>query len=126
MPVFLTQDDALALWREALCSSVRDDGPDLSARQMSILLTVYTLAPPHTVRGLSESLNISKPAVSRALDRLGTLGYIRRRRDDYDRRSVQVQRTVRGAVFLSEFADLVAKAGRELQSPTPFEAGVPN
>ncbi len=126
MPVFLTQDDALALWREALCSSVRDDGPDLSARQMSILLTVYTLAPPHTVRGLSESLNISKPAVSRALDRLGTLGYIRRRRDDYDRRSVQVQRTVRGAVFLSEFADLVAKAGRELQSPTPFEAGVPS
>ena len=126
MPVFLSQDDALALWREALCSSVRDDGPDLSARQMSILLTVYTLAPPHTVRGLSESLNISKPAVSRALDRLGTLGYIRRRRDDYDRRSVQVQRTVKGAVFLSEFADIVSRAGRELQSPTPFEAGVPS
>ncbi len=126
MPVFLSQDDALALWREALCSSVRDDGPDLSARQMSILLTVYTLAPPHTVRGLSESLNISKPAVSRALDRLGTLGYIRRRRDDYDRRSVQIQRTVKGAVFLSEFADIVSRAGRELQSPTPFEAGVPS
>jgi DNA-binding MarR family transcriptional regulator len=126
MPVYLTQDDALALWREALCTSVRDDGPDLSARQMSILLTVYTLAPPHTVRGLSESLNISKPAVSRALDRLGTLGYIRRRRDDYDRRSVQVQRTVKGAVFLSEFADIVSRAGRELQSPTPFEAGVPS
>ena len=126
MPVFLSQDDALALWREALCSSVRDDGPDLSARQMSILLTVYTLAPPHTVRGLSESLNISKPAVSRALDRLGTLGYIRRRRDDYDRRSVQVQRTVKGAVFLSEFADIVSRAGRELQSPTPFEAGIPS
>lgn len=126
MPVFLSQDDALSLWREALCSSVRDDGPDLSARQMAILLTVYTLAPPHTVRGLSESLNISKPAVSRALDRLGTLGYIRRRRDDYDRRSVQVQRTVRGAVFLSEFADIVSRAGRDLQSPTPFEAGVPS
>ena len=126
MPVFLSQDDALALWREALCSSVRDDGPDLSARQMSILLTVYTQAPPHTVRGLSESLNISKPAVSRALDRLGTLGYIRRRRDDYDRRSVQVQRTVKGAVFLSEFADIVSRAGRELQSPTPFEAGIPS
>lgn len=125
MPVFLNQDDALALWRDALTASVRDDGPDLSARQMSILLTVYTEAPPHTVRGLSGSLNISKPAVSRALDRLGQLGFIRRRRDDYDRRSVQVQRTVKGAVYLSEFADQISEAGRGLTSPTPFEAGTP-
>ena len=125
MPVFLNQDDALALWRDALRANMRGDGPDLSARQMSILLTVYTQAPPHTVRGLSDSLKISKPAVSRALDRLGQLGYIRRRRDDYDRRSVQVQRTVKGAVFLSEFAHQIYEAGRELDSPTPFEAGVP-
>lgn len=125
MPVYLNQDDALALWREALSASVRSDGPDLSARQMSILLTVYTRPPPHTVRGLSESLNISKPAISRALDRLGQLGYVRRRRDDYDRRSVQVQRTVKGAVFLSEFADQISRAGLDLDSPTPFEAGAP-
>ena len=75
MPVFLNQDDALALWRDALGASVRGDGPDLSARQMAILLTVYTMPPPHTVRGLSETLNISKPAISRALDRLGQLGF---------------------------------------------------
>ncbi len=125
MPIYLNQDDALALWREALSASVRGDGPDLSARQMSILLTVCTQPPPHTVRGLSESLNISKPAISRALDRLGQLGYVRRRRDDYDRRSVQVQRTVKGAVFLSKFADQISAAGRDLDSPTPFEAGTP-
>lgn len=125
MPVFLNQDDALALWRDALSASVRGDGPDLSARQMAILLTVYTMPPPHTVRGLSEILNISKPAISRALDRLGQLGFARRRRDDYDRRSIEVQRTVKGAVFLSEFADQVSGAGRELNSPTPFEAGTP-
>jgi DNA-binding MarR family transcriptional regulator len=125
MPVYLNQDDALALWRDALSASVRGDGPDLSARQMTILLTVYTQPPPHTVRGLSVSLNISKPAISRALDRLGQLGIVRRRRDDYDRRSIEVQRTVKGAVFLSEFADQVSEAGRELDSPTPFEAGTP-
>jgi DNA-binding MarR family transcriptional regulator len=125
MPVYLNQDDALAIWRDALSASVRSDGPDLSSRQMAILMTVYTQSPPHTVRGLSDSLNISKPAISRALDRLGQLGFVRRRRDDYDRRSVQVQRTVKGAVFLSEFADLVSEAGRELESPTPFEAGTP-
>jgi DNA-binding MarR family transcriptional regulator len=125
MPVFLNQDDALALWRDALSASVRGDGPDLSARQMAILLTVYTMPPPHTVRGLSDALNISKPAISRALDRLGQLGFARRRRDDYDRRSIEVQRTVKGAVFLSEFADQVSGAGQELNSPTPFEAGTP-
>ncbi len=125
MPVFLNQDDALALWRVALSASVRGDGPDLSARQMAILLTVYTMPPPHTVRGLSDALNISKPAISRALDRLGQLGFARRRRDDYDRRSIEVQRTVKGAVFLSEFADQVSGAGQELNSPTPFEAGTP-
>jgi DNA-binding MarR family transcriptional regulator len=125
MPVYLNQDDALALWRDALSASVRGDGPDLSARQMAILLTIFTQPPPHTVRGLSVSLNISKPAISRALDRLGQLGIVRRRRDDYDRRSIEVQRTVKGAVFLSKFADQVSEAGRELDSPTPFEAGTP-
>ncbi len=110
--VVLQQEEALELWREALSESVRRDGPDLSSRQMAILLIVYTTAPPHTVRGLSADLRISKPAVTRALDRLGRLGFIRRARDEDDKRSVLVQRTVRGAVFLSEFADLVADAGR--------------
>ena len=125
MPIFLNEDDALALWCNALSASVRSDDPDLSARQMSILLTVYTEPKPHTVRSLSQGLNISKPAISRALDRLSQLGYIRRRRDDYDRRSVQLELTVKGALFLAKFASQVSAAGRELTSPTPFEGGVP-
>lgn len=100
----------LSVWRGAICESVRRDGPDLSARQMAILLTVYLSPPPHTVRGLSADLKISKPAVTRALDTMGRLELIRRRRDENDRRSVLVQRTVKGTVFLSEFAELVTKA----------------
>ena len=110
MVVNLRQDEALELWRETLSASVRDDGPDLSARQMAIVLTVYTSPPPHTVRALSEALRIAKPAVTRALDRLSILGFIRRVRDQSDRRIVHVQRTVKGAVFLSEFADQIAEA----------------
>jgi len=102
---------ALGLWRTALVESVRQDGPDLSARQMAILLTVYLQDPPHTVRGLAAALNISKPAVTRALDRLSVLGFVKRRRDEEDKRNVHVLRTVRGSVFLSDFADLVVKAG---------------
>ena len=113
MTVQLRQDEALEIWRDALSESVRRDGPDLSARQMAILLTVYTSAPPHTVRGLAGGLRISKPAVTRALDRLGNLGFMRRTPDEADKRSVLLQRTVKGAVFMSEFADLVAEAGRK-------------
>ena len=110
MAVNLLQDEALELWRETLSASVRDDGPDLSARQMAIVLTVYTSPPPHSVRALAEILGIAKPAVTRALDRLSILGFIRRTRDDADRRIVHVQRTVKGAVYLSEFADQIVEA----------------
>ena len=48
------------------------------------MLSVYLGDGPHTVRGLATALKISKPAVSRALDRLGELGYVRRQRDDMD------------------------------------------
>jgi DNA-binding MarR family transcriptional regulator len=105
---------ALRLWHDALTESVRRDAPDLSARQMAIMLRVYMEDGPHTVRGLAAALNISKPAVTRALDRLSDLGYARRQKDPRDRRSVQVQRTVRGSVFLSEFAELVALSVRNI------------
>jgi DNA-binding MarR family transcriptional regulator len=102
---------ALGLWRTALVASVRQDGPDLSARQLAILLQVYLTDPPHTVRGLAALLNISKPAVTRALDRLSVLSFVKRKRDLEDKRNVLVQRTVKGSVFLSDFAELVIAAG---------------
>ena len=111
-----TQLQALELWRHSLVASVRGDAPDLSARQMAILLCVFLGEGPHTVRGLARDLNISKPAVSRALDRLGELGYIRRERDDLDRRNVLVQQTVDGGVFLTSFADMITAAANEVQA----------
>ena len=114
MPVQLDELQALDLWRRALSASVRLEAADLSARQMSILLTVYLTPPPHTVRGLAQTLNISKPAVTRAIDRLTEIEFVRRKVDDQDRRSVLVQRTVRGSVFLREFGELIVTAGREI------------
>ena len=102
----------LDLWRRVLVESVRRSGPDLSQRQLALLLTVYLTPPPHTVRGLAQLLHISKPAISRALDRLGMLDFARRKRDDEDRRNVLVQRTVKGAVFLHDFEALIARAER--------------
>ncbi len=102
--------DPLDVWRRAMVASVRRDAPDLSARQMAVMLTVYMTPPPHTVRGLADLLDVSKPAITRALDRLGELGLARRKTDPRDRRSVVVQRTVKGSVFLAEFADAIAEA----------------
>ncbi|MEQ8443711.1 MAG: MarR family transcriptional regulator [Alphaproteobacteria bacterium] len=102
--------EALDLWRGAIVESVRRDSPDLSARQMAILTTIYLVQKPHTVRGLAETLNIAKPAVTRAIDRLSELGLVRRKPDPDDRRSVLVQRTVKGSVFLSEFGEMIVEA----------------
>ena len=63
-----------------------------------------------SVRGLAEILGISKPAVTRAVDALSTLGFLRRAPDPRDKRSVLVQRTVKGSVFLSEFAESVMES----------------
>ena len=114
MSVDLTAQQALDLWRRALSTSFHDGRPDLSARQMAIMLSVYTTTPPHTVRGLSRRLNISKPAVVRALDLLCEHDFVRRRRDDEDKRNVLIQRTVQGSVFLREFADHVINAAKDL------------
>lgn len=109
-----TQLQVLELWRQSFVASVRSDAPDLSARQLALLLSVYLGKGPHTVRGLAQALNISKPAVSRALDRLGELGYIRRERDDLDRRNVLVQRTSSGGKFLMDLSAVIQKAETEV------------
>lgn len=110
--VELNELQALDIWRRAIVASVRADAPDLSARQMALLLTVYLTPPPHTVRGLAVLMNVSKPAVTRAINRLAELQLVRRKTDENDRRSVLIQRTVRGSVFLREFGELIVGAGR--------------
>ncbi len=112
MTINLTFDQALEVWRGAILEVVRRDPADLSARQMAVVLTVYLSPPPHTVRGLATALNVSKPAITRALDRLEKLEFVRRRPDESDRRSILVQRTVKGSVYLRETADLITVAAR--------------
>lgn len=108
--------EALKLWHDVVTDTVRADGPDLSARQMAILLTVYLSPPPHTVRGLAEKLGVSKPAITRALDAMGRLDLVKRKRDETDRRNVLIQRTVKGSVYLSEFAELIVASARNTKS----------
>jgi DNA-binding MarR family transcriptional regulator len=103
-------EQLLSVLRETIVALVRRDGPDLSARQLGVFLTVYLTEGPHTVRGLAAELNVSKPAITRALDRLGELDLARRKVDPMDRRSVIVQQTLKGSAFLRELRKIMSEA----------------
>jgi DNA-binding MarR family transcriptional regulator len=105
---------ALRLWREVHLDLVRDTQADLSVRQTAILLTIYLELPPHTVRGLAARLGVTKPVITRALDSMGKLGLVSRKRDELDKRNVVIQRTVAGALAVEHLADLVTTRAREL------------
>lgn len=106
----MNERDSLDMWRRVLVETVRSDGPDMTARQQAILMTVCLTPGPHTVRGLAETLDIAKPAVTRALDALEKYGLIKRIPDERDLRSVLVERTVDATAYLNEFARLIVDA----------------
>lgn len=114
MPVELRPSQALKLWHDVTLDLVRDGETDLTGRQLSILLTVYLESPPHTVRGLAAKLKVTKPAITRALDTLGGMGLLDRRRDETDLRNVLIQRTVNGALWVERLGDLVIARAKGL------------
>src|ERR1700731_3265464 len=103
-------DQLVGILRDTIVALVRRDGPDLSARQLGVFLTCYLQEGGHTVRGLAASLNVSKPAITRALDRLGELDLARRKVDPMDRRSVLVQRTPKGSAFMRDLRSIIMEA----------------
>ena len=114
MAVEMRPAQALKLWHGLTLDLVRASQPDLSARQLAILLTIYLEPPPHTVRGLARRLCVTKPVITRALDTMAKLNLTARRRDEVDRRNVIVQRTVDGALFVERLGDLVVLHAKEL------------
>lgn len=100
----------IGIFRAAMEATVRRSRGDLTARQLAVLLTVYSGTGPHTVRGLAADLGVAKPVITRALAALERGELIRRRRDETDRRNVLVQRTVKGSVFLNDLAEAIKGA----------------
>jgi len=106
-------EQALKTWMQTLINYVRSGQPDLTNRQMALMLLVYLTPGPHTVRGLAATLGVSKPVITRALNTLGGLGYLRRVRDESDRRNVFVARTSTGQDFLEGFERNLERIGSE-------------
>ncbi|NBO20002.1 MAG: MarR family transcriptional regulator [Proteobacteria bacterium] len=104
---------ALSFWHGVTATALKQMPIDLSARQTAVLLNVYLMPPPHSIKSLAEDLMISKPAVCRAVDALEKSKLVKRIRDKQDKRNVLIQRTVKGSVYLSEFADIILSMSKE-------------
>lgn len=108
----IATDRLTSVLRDTIVGTVRRDGPDLSARQLGVFLISYLDQGPHTVRGLAAQLDVSKPAITRSLDRLEELGLARRVVDPADRRSVLVQRTREGSSYMAAVRGLMNESLR--------------
>jgi DNA-binding MarR family transcriptional regulator len=120
----LSEREALNIWRDVIVDSVRSDTPDLTARQQALLLTVCLSAGPHTVRGLAEQLNITKPAITRGVDALEKLKLVRRVPDQQDLRNVFIERTPEGTTALRHLAERIQACMTASDAPkdTPARA----
>jgi DNA-binding MarR family transcriptional regulator len=104
---------ALHLWHDVALQLVHEGEFDFSLRQLTILLTIYLEEPPHTVRGLAGKLKVTKPVITRALDTMGQLDLVKRRRDDDDRRNVMIERTEIGAALVQKIGHLISLHAKE-------------
>ncbi len=112
MALEITADRLLPILRDTIVGTVRRDGPDMSARQFAVFMIVYIEDGQHTVRGLAARLEISKPAITRSLDRMAELGLTKRGPDPRDRRSVLVLRTRKGQDLLSDLRAYMTAAAK--------------
>ena len=112
MAIDAASEQHLGVLKDMIIGMVRREGPDLTARQFGVLLICYLEEGPHTVRALAARLDVSKPAITRALDRLSELGLARRGPDPRDHRSVLVQRTRRGIDLISDLRQLLRSGSK--------------
>ena len=107
----------LHILKDTLAASVRSDETDLSARQLTVFLKVY-MEPgtEHTVRGLAADLNISKPGITRALDRLEEFDLAKRAKDPSDGRSVIVKNTSKGTTYLGTLNGYLNAADKQARN----------
>ena len=116
----LSFDQKSDVLQQTAVALVRREGPELTTRQLGVFITCYLMDDVLTVRDLCCKLNASKPAITRALDRLSELDLVRRKADPLDRRGILIRRTTAGARLLLSIKNILAdtaKVAREQTSP---------
>jgi len=113
----LASDPRMVVLHGTLLALVRRDGRDLTARQLTAFLSVYMEEQTHTVSSLAELLHISRPGVTRIMDRLVQFDLVAREEDREDRRRVLVRRTTRGASFFRELVGISRQVAEQMREP---------
>jgi DNA-binding MarR family transcriptional regulator len=109
-------DQLMPILTATMVALVSRDEPDLTARQMAVLLVCDEADQPQTVRGLALKLNVAKPVITRAVDKLEEMGLLERRPDPADRRSVLIRATKGGRNHVRSISRLMTECARGLQS----------
>lgn len=100
----------LLFWKNVLLAHVHSRQPNLTNRQMAVLMVVYASSDPQTVGSLASRLKLSGPVVGRSINMLEALGYLKRARDLADGRSTLMMRTALGVAFLDVFDAAITRA----------------
>ena len=74
---------------------------NLTVRQLALILLMRD-APKLFLKDIAIRLQVARPVISRSWDTLGTLGFIKRVRDEDDRRMVSAVLTDKGKKFAEE------------------------
>ena len=86
----------------ALKFLIAEKKDDLTVRQIAVL--VACAKKKQTVRGLAKAIGVTRPPITRAIDRLEEFGFATRTQDTKDRRSIFVTLTKDGAAFAANFS----------------------
>jgi DNA-binding MarR family transcriptional regulator len=104
----------LGLIRGTMLDLVRRDGRDLTTLQLTTLMAVYLQDEVYSVGALAKMLNISRPGVTRILDRLVKAKLVSRAGNPEDRRVVLVSRTTEGARYVNDLGLVAVQVARYL------------
>ncbi len=100
--------------RNTVVNPVRQEvRPDLTTRQLAVMLICHLEEGPQTVLGLAARLQVAKPAITRTLDRLELFDLAHRRQDPRHRRSIVVARTLQGQTFLTSLRGILEEAAKQ-------------
>ncbi len=89
---------------------VKSEGRDLTMCGLSILLVTKTLPGQHNISAMAALLNVPKPTIGQAVDRLEELGLVTRTADPASRRSVLLSVTKAGTSYVAHVGRLAAGA----------------
>jgi DNA-binding MarR family transcriptional regulator len=102
--------DWAEILRQAMVGLVRENSPDLTARQLAVLLTCTLESQPLSSGALAARIGLNPSAISHALRRLEELGLARRTNNPRDGRIVLAEVTDRGRTLVQHLGAVMQSA----------------